>query len=173
MLQGVSWQEYFFCIAILAVVYYSFVVVLLGIKAGGFIQNNLLKARNSIGVNPTRSYPRSNTITQPRSQSRVQNQQETWTSQVPTVDDTVSHADCRLAQDLIDEVNAYFGANQTDVEKADLLVSLSVILKKYNPLKRTVLSDGIISLIVMKCQHNCSIRLREDEIREIWNAREE
>jgi hypothetical protein len=69
------------------------------------------------------------------------------------------------AQQLMDELRPVFAGRSNQQE---LLLALQLILKRYPSPDDPDFRNAINAFIEQESQHQCSIRLREDDLRALW-----
>lgn len=74
-----------------------------------------------------------------------------------------------IVHDAVNELQAFLQTAGNSSSKQDIVRSLNEILKKYPTLRRGNFRASINNLIFVTCETHCSIRLSEDDLREVWD----
>jgi hypothetical protein len=75
----------------------------------------------------------------------------------------------QIAQSLSDEIRAYLNeAGSNKIQKEEALKSLKIIVAKYPALKGSPFREFIQQVTEKEFETNCSVRLSEEEISELW-----
>lgn len=71
---------------------------------------------------------------------------------------------------LVDELQAFISqAGKEEMEKAELLSSLKILLQKYPRTKGSIYQNGITNLIEVIAESQCGIHLSSGELSALWD----
>ena len=75
-----------------------------------------------------------------------------------------------LLQSVTDELNAFLEeAANGQFDKKEIIPPVKQILKKYALLKDSPLHEAVNKFIQSTCEVDCSVRLSEEEVSDLWN----
>lgn len=144
MFTGISWHTYFQVAATLTGIYYLLVLLRFNGKTWITSWKRLLATSLHRG--------------------------EASSPGAPEIQD--SHQEEQTANACADELIAFFhAATSSSWTREELLTSLQSILSKYAGINHSEYLPMIIRVIITYSDHNCSIRLRKEELVGLWQER--
>ena len=159
MFDTVSWQGYWFVIFLLTVSYYLTIYLLYFLDDFKRFLNRKVSANDNLSfVSPGTEFNHKTRNGQPS----LFDDAKDFQSPDQLNEEAIVYA-------CIDEINAFFKeSKESKCKKEELVFSLQLILKKYPSLKNSQYKASLTNVIVVQCEHNCSIHLKEDDLTCVW-----
>jgi hypothetical protein len=150
MINKISWQGYWTCIALLLGGYYLAVILL-------YYRNEVKVLFRSKSLNP---YP----APVPKITHSFKD-----AGTAPEFPAPLENSDEFIFNTCMDELNAFFEeAKKSKTIKEELLYALQRILQKYPSIKSSQYKESFEKIIVSQCKHICSVHLNERDVACIW-----
>ena len=149
MLNTISWQGYWTCIALATISYYLFLRFV-------YFRENLFN-----GFRP--SGKKTESVTSQRADIHRNSISENAVPIIPL--DQIERA-CNAC---MDELEAFFEEQKrTKAVKGELLFSLHILVQKYPLLRESEYHIAISNAIKVQCENLCSISLNDEEVKGVW-----
>ena len=147
MFNNINWQSYWTSIALITTVYYLAVFLIYFRKDfRQFLSLKVLATYKGLADSPSPITHTSGTLPEEK-------------------DKTEEH----IVYACIDEIKALFdGLKRSKGVKQEIIYGLSQVLSKYPTLKDSGYRRTINHVIVLQCEHHCSIRLSTEEADHVW-----
>lgn len=163
MINNIGWASYCYAVIILLVLYYLFVLFIFYKKD---IVSIFLRSRKSFSLSSsTQSHEGWDAFPQNDHDLTKQSVDQGVNSELQFEGDDLF----RLIQSLRDELEAYISeASASRTEKGKMIMSIKQLLSKYPHPGMLSYRISINSFIEMKLTKYCSIRLTDEEMKQLW-----
>jgi hypothetical protein len=152
MLHSISWQSYWTCMVVLALLYYVLVYWL-------YFRNSTAPLHRMMRASTAQASPLHSTGTSNRA---ARDDNDSF-----SVPDEATEE--RAVYNCMDELNAFFAqAKKARWANAELVFALTKILKNYSFLTKSPYQASLTSVIRREAEHHCSVHLSDDEVAELW-----
>ncbi len=156
MINNISWTSYGYAILVMALVYYSFVILIyFNQEIKELISGKVILNRGSKQVSQT--YIVSSADAQSKTNSLLPENRQKGES-------IASNA-------MQDEISAYFIQSSGKAgDKNKIISDLIQIRRKYPQAESNDRQDALKKLILWICENNCAVTLCEDDLERVWEG---